>query len=263
MENSISALFNRAILDTIIGLLTFILVAMVVDLAHPVSVIELIPDDFRAPELAAVTIVMAYLIGNFVDKLGFLAIERVLFSKKLQSRDSGIPIPTWCRAHIEREIGTSLALVVNDDKRSIDETNADWISAVFLQYARPENLAKRSDLVANFQFTSNLLLVSTLGAIVVPIYFLIKMEAALFALVTLLCAVLLVAAYWRFSLSSLSRVVTFENLVVFGICIDMKRSSGSKDSNTAKDCELDRQQECVEADGCSGKKIDLAARSVI
>ena len=123
---------------------------------------------------------------------------------------------------IEQRILNSLSIAPTKSRDLVDDSKTDWISAYFLTKARPEAMQKRTDLIANFQFVSNLVIILLYALFVMPAYLYFYTVQPINALV---CGIAILSAlifYWRFSLASLARIHTYENLVIYGTLIEEK-----------------------------------------
>ena len=171
MENLIGSLFNRAILDSIVGALTLVVLSLASQMLLGQNLVtELINSPYKE-YTTWILLITSFLLGHLVDRTAFLLFDHRLFAKYFQSRYSTFDLPEWCQFYVEQKVAENVTVKATNERDLIDDSKTDWISAMFLAEARPEHLAKRSDLIANFQFVSNLLLVFVLSILIVPAYF--------------------------------------------------------------------------------------------
>jgi len=124
---------------------------------------------------------------------------------------------------IENEIGDSLTILPDKSKDLVDDSKADWITAMFYTKARHEMLVKRADLIANFQFVSNLLTILFFAVFIIPPYIFYKLGDIRYSIGSIPLLLLLFIGYWKFSVAALRRVNTFENITIYGILLEEKR----------------------------------------
>lgn len=220
--DAISLLFNRAVLDTIVGFVTLVLLSFCAEMFFGKNYNSLIFNPSNTLVLIAI-IAGSFLLGHLIDKIAYLLLDHFVFAKHFQTRHSTFALPPWCETMMEDEIKVTLAISPDKSHDLIDEAKADWITALFLTRARSELILKREDLVANYEFISSLLFVLLCGLFIVPSYVYYKAGDILYTVGAGLLMLVLCAAYWRFSIALLTRINTFENLVVYGLLMEEKR----------------------------------------
>lgn len=221
-DNLVASLFNRAILDAIVGFLTLVISDLLFALLTGVDLVLWLLSSPYAGYAIWLFLIVSFLFGHLVDKIAFLLFDHTVFAKHFQTRLSTFDLPEWCQSAIEQRVSSPIAVTPTKSRDLVDDSKADWITAYFLTKARPEAIQKRADLIANFQFVSNLLLVLIFALLVVPIYLYSRVTSSGYAIVSAFILFVGAIAYWRFSLASLARIHTFENLVVYGFLIEEK-----------------------------------------
>lgn len=221
-ENLIGSLFNRAILDTITGVLALVLTKLLIQLTTGVNFFFWIINSSYSTYSIWIFLTLSFLFGHLVDKIAFLLLDHTLFSKHFQNRLSTFEMPKWCEKEIEGIISASVDIKPTKSQDLIDDSKADWITAFFLVKARSEAIQKRADLIANFQFVSNLLMVLIFSFFIIPLYYYFQYFDVVYAIIFSVVIFLAIIFYWKSSVASLARIHTFENIVVYGILIDQK-----------------------------------------
>lgn len=224
-EDIIGTLFNRAILDTITGFLALVVTNFLLMLAVGFDMLAwLVGSPFSIYTIWLV-LVASFVFGHLVDKVAFMTLDHTLFEKHFQNRLATFDLPKWCQDMIEQRISNSVVIMPTKARDLVDDSKADWISAYFLTKARPEAMQKRADLIANFQFVSNLLIVLFYAFVVIPAYLYFHIAQPPYALICGAIILAAIVAYWRFSVASLARIHTYENLVIYGTLIEEKRQN--------------------------------------
>lgn len=221
-DNLIGSLFNRAILDTLTGFLALVITNLLTVLVAGFNIFAWLVSSPYAEYTFWLVLSASFLFGHLVDKLAFLTLDHALFEKHFQNRLSAFDLPQWCQDTIEQRISNSVTVAPTKSRDLVDDSKTDWISAYFLTKARPEAMQKRTDLIANFQFVSNLVIILLYAFFVIPAYLYFNVAQPLYALVCGIAILIALIFYWRFSLQSLARIHTFENLVIYGTLIEEK-----------------------------------------
>jgi hypothetical protein len=218
MEGLVSSLFNRAVLDTIVGFLFSLVLDVGIEAATGASMFERVKASNWGSSTSILIVVVSFLVGTLLDKATFLAVDRRVFQRVFLERQSSFDLPQWCTEQFSGNGKPALGKS-NQGHLGVDESSADWITAVFWTRARTEALQKRSDLVANYQFISSLLVVAAFALLVIPLAAVRNREyvSAVAVALSLLGFSLFL---WRACLASIRRIHTHENLVVYGILLN-------------------------------------------
>jgi hypothetical protein len=231
-ENFIGSLFNRAILDTLIGFLSLIITNLLIVIISNINFIILLLNSPYSHFFIWIILIVSYLFGHFFDKLTFLILDHGIYSKQFQTRFSRFDLPSWCQKEIELRITQKLDIKSSKTHNLIDDSKTDWIAAYFLTKARPEAIQKRTDLVANYQFVSNILMILVYAFFVIPSFWYFHESLIINTISSLIILLIAIILYWTFSLSALARIHTFENLIVYGLIIEESKK-GIKDIPSA------------------------------
>jgi len=229
--DAVSILFNRAILDLVAGSLVLFVFNLLVEMLFGLDLNNMIVGS-NTPIPIGLALMGAFLLGHLVDKVAFLLLDHFLFAKHFQTRSATFDLPDWCQTMIEGKIEESLTILPSRSGDLVDDSKADWITAVFLTKARQELLLKRADLIANFQFVSNLLTIFFFALFVIPPYLFFRLNDIRYTVGSIPILLLICVGYWRFSVASLRRINTFENLVVYGMLLEEKREQTDELSAT-------------------------------
>ncbi|MFN8079900.1 MAG: hypothetical protein U0Q19_10055 [Kineosporiaceae bacterium] len=218
-DGLVSSLFNRAILDFIVGLIFLAWADVIWWLFTSVDLLKWLAGSSAGSWTPFILLVSGFVAGTGVDRLAFQLLDRRLFWKAFAERRASMVLPDEVVRALERS--ATLAPPIRGTSRdAIDESRADVISAIFWVKARPEALSKRADLVANFQFNSNLLLDSVLFTPVVLFVVLRSDKGLPLAVLALALLIMLDLFLWRASVAAIGRIHTLENLYVLGLYLD-------------------------------------------
>jgi hypothetical protein len=219
--SSISVLFNRAVLDTLVGFVFLVWCQIFGELGWDVSLIHSVESSSVVRWAPVMFLVAGFLSGTLIDRFAFLIFDRRLFGRAFQSRFASFDIPAVADSALKFESDGAISRPGEPKPGElIDDSRADVISAVFWTKARSEALTKRAELVANFQFDSNLLFATALYVPVLPGWLLIRRGDWFAAVLAFFFLIALCALLWRMSLAAIGRIHTHENLVVFGLIVD-------------------------------------------
>jgi hypothetical protein len=231
-EGLVSSLFNRAILDSIVGFALLIIVEMMGTICADTDLLQTLEKSSAGSWAIVIIVAASFTAGTAIDRLAFQLLDRRMFGKYFVSRHAGFDVPPRVMREIDNEIYATTSREAGGgilDAPLVHDSRADAISAIFWTKARPEALSKRADLIANFQFNSNLLIVGLLGVVVFPFW---GHEKKLSVLVVLVVTGSLLAAsvpFWRASIAAISSIHTLENVIVFGIFLDGWRPLNAQD----------------------------------
>jgi len=179
-------------------------------------------------------LVAAFLSGTLIDRFAFIVFDRHLFASAFQLRLASFKLPDAASMALDICPGAAANSAGLKTGELVDESRADIISAVFWTKARPEALTKRAELIANFQFDSNLLFMAIIYVPVLPAWLVARRAEWIGAAAAALFLIALCLLLWRMSLAAISRIHTHENLVVLGLIADGWRCTPVERSTSPK-----------------------------